>query len=115
MFKLGATSPEDMSFAQFTGILTGNKCPSPPGSPPPKKTGKHQLPPQTKVKAERVPIGVECISDFQGLADRCRTNKKDIPQEVALIKIRPDRAVCYMIIRGCLGVLTYPSYIPSHG
>ncbi|TEB22370.1 hypothetical protein FA13DRAFT_1716095 [Coprinellus micaceus] len=102
MFKLGATSPEDMSFAQFTGILTSNKCPSPPGFPLPKKTSKHQLPPQMKVKAERVPIGVECISNFRGLVDRYRANKKDIPQEVALIKIRPDRAVCHMIIRGCL-------------
>ena len=113
MFKLGAASPEDLSFAQFTGILTGNKnAPdaSSPGSPPPKKPGKHELPPQTKVKAERIPIGVECIADFRGLADRYRVDRKDIPQEVSLIKVRPDRAVCRMVLRGCLGALAWSGH-----
>ncbi|TEB24140.1 hypothetical protein FA13DRAFT_1797503 [Coprinellus micaceus] len=96
MFKLGAASPEDLSFAQFTGILTGTNG---PGSPP-KKTGKHQLPPQTKIKAEREPCGVECIADFRGLAEKYRANVSDIPQEVALIKDRQDRAVCRMVVRG---------------
>jgi hypothetical protein len=102
MFKLGAASPEDLSFAQFTGILTGTNGPS----SPPKKTGKHQLPPQTKIKAEREPCGVECIADFRGLAEKYRANVSDIPREVALIKDRQDRAICRMVVRGWFGMLT---------
>jgi hypothetical protein len=107
MFKLGAASPEDLSFSQFIGILVGNKGPSSPlGSPPPKKTGRHQLPPQTKVKVEREPCGVECIADFRGLAEKYRANVSDIPREVTLIKDRQDRAICRMVVRGWFGMLT---------
>ena len=99
---MGAASPEAMSFTQFTDILSGSQNTSNgpfPGSPP-QKPGKHKLPLQTKVKVEWVPIGVECILDFHGLADRYRADRKDIPHEVAFIKVRPDHTICHMVLWG---------------
>jgi hypothetical protein len=82
-------------------------------SSPSKKTSK--LPPQTKVKTEKEPCGMECISDFRGLAEKYRADKNDLPPEVARITVRQDRAVCRMILRGILGTLTCNLGVTFHG